>query len=742
MHMSRGISLRAGCPAGTRPSLGRIVHVLLAGGVIGLGAAAPLAAAGTVEAAERADAVDAADTVGSTAHSESGVQQLPVVVVNSRRTQGFAPARIDTGPYRGIDPLDVPATVNVVTRGVMDAQGDTGLYDALRNVAGVTRQQLSGLAYDNLAVRGIPLDNRSSYYFNGVLPIDNNVWMPMQDKERVEVLKGASALYYGFAVPAGIVNMVTKRAQAEPVASVSALGDSNGSYGIAADLGRRFGRDGQFGVRVNAMDEHVATPVNGDHGYRKFVSAAFDWRVNERLSLQFDTEHIATSIVEQAGLAPLAPNAKGVIVLPRLPDSTRLLSGANYPTRASADVNLLRGTYKISDDWTVNVAAGASVTRRDRWNWVFQKYNLATGKGTAQATKQFGQEYLDQTLRVETEGKFRTGPFAHDLTLGAAQDWQYQPNFTSVTYSAAQNLYNPVAITALTPTGAVKPFYAQHVRNAGLYAYDRIELTPRLAFVPGVRLSEYATSQFGTPNSDVRKTTPSASLSYRVTDNTSVYASYVEALESAGNAPATAANAYQILPAVVSRQEEIGVRTALPNGVLASVALFNLRVPSADTNADNVYSVDGNARYRGVETSLQGDLTRNLSVTASAVYLDAAVVDSPTPALLGKAPENTAHVTASVFANYRVQKMPGLSVNGGMYYVGPRAVNDLDQAWIGGYTLWTAGVRYATRVMGRRATFQANLENLTNKRYWSSVGSNQIGVGLGRTLELSSTIDF
>ncbi|MDL5448070.1 TonB-dependent siderophore receptor, partial [Escherichia coli] len=86
------------------------------------------------------------------AHSESGVQQLPVVVVNSRRTQGFAPARIDTGPYRGIDPLDVPATVNVVTRGVMDAQGDTGLYDALRNVAGVTRQQLSGLAYDNLAV--------------------------------------------------------------------------------------------------------------------------------------------------------------------------------------------------------------------------------------------------------------------------------------------------------------------------------------------------------------------------------------------------------------------------------------------------------------------------------------------------------------------------------------------------------------------------------------------------------------
>jgi len=61
-------------------------------------------------------------------------------------------------------------------------------------------------------------------------------------------------------------------------------------------------------------------------------------------------------------------------------------------------------------------------------------------------------------------------------------------------------------------------------------------------------------------------------------------------------------------------------------------------------------------------------------------------------------------------------------------------VNDLDQASIGGYTLLTAGLRYTTRIFCKRATIQANLENATNKRYWSAVGSNQIGVGLGRTL--------
>ena len=74
--------------------------------------------------------------------------------------------------------------------------------------------------------------------------------------------------------------------------------------------------------------------------------------------------------------------------------------------------------------------------------------------------------------------------------------------------------------------------------------------------------------------------------------------------------------------------------------------------------------------------------------------------------------------------------------------LGARPVNDADQAFIGSYTLISAGMRYSTRIFGRRASFQANLENAANRRYWSAAGSNQLAVGLGRTLELSSTFDF
>ncbi|MEJ0002402.1 MAG: TonB-dependent receptor [Pararobbsia sp.] len=704
------------------------VHALLAAGFFGAAAQHALA--------------DPDDNAAAPATGPSQPQMLPEVSVTDQRAQGFAPKSVQTGPYNGLDALSVPATVNVVTRAVMDAQGDTGLYDALRNVAGVTRQQLSGLAYDNLSIRGIPLDNRASYYFDGVLPVDNNIWMPLEDKERIEVLKGASALYYGFAAPAGIVNMVPKRAGADPVSNVTLLGDSHGSYGAHVDLARRFGTDNQFGVRLNAMDEHVDTSIDGDTGYRRFISAAFDWRVTHSLTLQYDVEHIDTSIVEQAGIVPLPANKQGVIVLPRVPDPTKLLSAPGFPTRASADVNLFRGNYAVSDNWNVNFDVGQSITRRNRWNWVFQKYNVTTGAGTVQATQQNGQEYMDQTVRLETNGVFKTGSIAHDITIGVSQDWLYQPNFTSFTFTARQNLFDPIDITALTPSGTPKPFFAQHVRNGGAYLFDRVELTPQLEFIPGLRRSEYTTSQAGTPNSDVSRTSPSASLSYRLLPNTSVYASYVEALESEGSAPATAENANQVLPAGVSRQEEIGIRTQFANNTLVSIALFNLRQPSADTNAENVFVLNGNARYRGIETSLQGDVTRDLSITASAVYLDATQVDSPDPTLVGKTPENAAHVTASLFADYRVPGVAGLSISGGMYYIGPRAVNDLDQASIGGYTLFTAGLSYSTRLFGKRTTFQANLENAANKRYWSAVGSNQIGVGLSRSLELSSTIAF
>ena len=672
----------------------------------------------------------------------AGSTLAPIAVKAARQPAAspYAAKTVQTGQYRGLDALDVPATVNTVTSDVLKAQAATGLFDALRNVAGVTRQQLSGISYDQLSVRGIALDNRQSYYLDGVLPIDNNIWMPMEDKERVEVLKGASALYYGFTVPAGVVNMVLKRAGDTPVTSASVLVDSHGSVGAHADIARRFGADNQFGIRVNAMDEHVETPIDGDRGYRQFETVALDWKPTNRLTFKYDLEHIDQRVVEQAGITPLAP-VNGVITLPQLPDASKLLVPNDKPTTSTATSQILRVDYLINDNWSANASIGQSITQRNRWLWILQKYNVDTGVGSLQGSKQNGQFYENKNVRAELNGNFNTGPFTHDVTFGVSENWLFQPDFTTYYYTATQNLYDPVSITNLK-AGTSKAFYAQHVSNQGAYVFDRIGLTKDLQFTAGVRYSSYHASQALTATQNVNHTSPSASLLYKITPQTSVYASYIEGLESAGSAPSTATNAYQVLPAAVSKQEEVGVRHRFGNGSLASIAAFQIRQPSASTDATGVYALNGTGRYRGLEFSYQGDITRDLSIVTTGMWLNAELVDSTDPTTLGKRPENTPSYTGSIFLNYRVPHLYGFSVNAGAYFVGQRPINDANQASIPGYTLVSAGARYETRLLGRNATFQLNVENAFNKHYWASAGSSQLGIGLERTISLTSTFDF
>ncbi len=197
----------------------------------------------------------------------------------------------------------------------IELQGATGIYDVLRNTAGVTRQQNGGDTFDQLVIRGIAVENRTNYRLNGSLAIPNVSEIPMENKERVEVLKGASALYYGFTTPAGIINLVTKRAGSTPVTSVGLTVDDKGTLQASTDIGRQFGDQNQFGVRINAAGGRVGSNIDGIDGNRRFVSAAFDWRVNSRLTLKADVENYRKRITEQAGITrPAAVN--GVITLP------------------------------------------------------------------------------------------------------------------------------------------------------------------------------------------------------------------------------------------------------------------------------------------------------------------------------------------------------------------------------------------------------------------------------------------
>src|SRR4051812_33872123 len=65
--------------------------------------------------------------------AQSGDEQvMQAVKITGTRAEGFVPKTTEAGSFRGSDIMDVPSTVNVVTREVLELQAAAGLYDAVR----------------------------------------------------------------------------------------------------------------------------------------------------------------------------------------------------------------------------------------------------------------------------------------------------------------------------------------------------------------------------------------------------------------------------------------------------------------------------------------------------------------------------------------------------------------------------------------------------------------------------------
>ena len=667
---------------------------------------------------------------------------LAEVKVTSDAIGSFTSSNVQVGAFRDQDPLDVPLTNNVVTREVLDAQGTNTLFGALRNTAGVTRSQLSGSTYDNISIRGILVENRGNYRLNGSLPVINLIDIPMENKERVEVLKGATSMYYGLVPPSGVVNFVTKRAGNTSVTSLATSVNNHGGVDAHVDIGRRFGQDDSMGLRLNAVAGKQETGIRNYDGDRQLVSAAYDWKVNRRFTLKADVEHYRKDVSEQAAIT-LPSAVGGVITLPGVPDNKTNLAGEWQRYSAEATNALLRGDIVLSDDWSLVLETGRAETIRDRRYSSFALTNLTTGAGNLTINFANGQRYVNENQRVEVTGRLQTGDVQHELTAGYTQNERWAYSGTSGTAATvAQNLYNPVDIAPMNPTIA-SIGNITWINDKGLYVFDRMMLNPQWQVLAGVRAADY-TNQGTTSRYTTTDVSPNVSLMYKPLVDTSVYVSYLEGLEETGTAPASRANSGEVLPPAVNKQYELGMKTRAWGKVFAQAALFQIRRPQTTIDSGNNFVIGGLSQYRGLELSASGEVTSQFSMVASAILLDAEIVTVGTGNAneLGKRPENTPRQTLSLFGEYRTRDIQGLAFNAGAYHVGERAVNNANQAWVPSYTTYSVGTRYRTKWDGRNVTLQANIDNLLDKDYWATAGNGLLGTGAPRTLRVAAKFDL
>jgi iron complex outermembrane receptor protein len=729
-------------------------------------AAGLMAGAARAETPTPADAAPAAGSAPTTSAPREPLELQEIVVTGDRKNT-YSADLVQAGSFRGARQMDTPLTIAVIPQEVIQSQQAIDLLDTLRNTAGVTSSNLGPTVYNNIAIRGIVVDSRSNFRLNGSLPILSSIAFPLEDKDRVEALKGASALYYGFSAPAGVVNLTMARPTATPFTSVTAFGNEYGAAGGHIDTGGTFG---MFGYRVNGVYSSVDAGIDNSRGTRGLISGAFDIKPTDRVTINLDAEHFYKIIPEPAVFRittvpkSTIANPYPTIRLPPLLDPSTNF-GASWMKNDAVETNLLsKVNFKINDAWAVTGDFGTSTLDRERRQTTLNPTNIDTGEGTLSIGLQ-RSHFVNKNGRIEIAGTFQTGPVVHELLVGTSRNVKdsrtntpVRPNCPPVTPGAApapctQNFFDPRPV----PEFAIPVFLpadTTRIDDRGYYAFERAKIGSRLDLLAGVRKSDYTESDQTTAMQTFHATpvSPSYGVVYKLLPWISLYGTYIEGLESTSPGPTTAINANVQLGPSNSKQWEGGVKIEPRPGVLFQTAYFDISRDSAYVNGANFYVKDGRAAYRGVEVSLTGEVTPDLSIIASGMYLDAKqdsgaptiiVGNTITPTAVGKEIEDTAKQTYSLAGEYRLSALvSGLSATAGVYYVGPQAVNSLNQAFTGGYTTFDVGAAYVRDFFGQQLTMRVNGQNITNKRYWASTGTLFLAEGPPALVKFSVSTRF
>lgn len=93
---------------------------------------------------------------------------------------------------------------------------------------------------------------------------------------------------------------------------------------------------------------------------------------------------------------------------------------------------------------------------------------------------------------------------------------------------------------------------------------------------------------------------------------------------------------------------------------------------------------------------------------------------------------------------YDIPSVEGLTATGTLTRSGSQYANDANTLKIKPWTRLDLGVRYTMPMKETNLIWRANLENVTNERYWESIEDSGVYLYQGdpRTLKLSVSMDF
>ncbi|MFJ3044758.1 TonB-dependent siderophore receptor [Herbaspirillum chlorophenolicum] len=690
---------------------------------------------------------------------ESG-DSLPTVNVTASgagksetRARSAAVAGFDDAPL-----LDTPASVSVVTAEQMRDQQSRLLSDVVKNDASIGENYAPVGYYENFSVRGFTLDPASAYRIDG-LAVAGEQTIALENKERVEFLKGVAGLQAGVVAAGGLVNYVTKRPA--DVRSVVLGTDSNGSRYLATDLGALFGEQKQFGLRINAAHEDIHSYVNNADGWRDFASLAASWAISSKTLLQFNAEYQQKSQRSVAGYQLLG----GTTIPSGVSPSTMLTpqSWAQPVRDTSLNYNLRLDT-EFNSDWRGYITAGRSRAVIDDYlafpygsGGGASPYFAANGDFDVYDYRSPDDDRRNDEVQAAAIGKFSTGFVRHELTAGAAMSRRVVDKSDGISSLVGSgNIYT--GTPALPPSSDIPgPSYRNlDSRQKALFFSDRLQFSERWQAIAGGRQVWLSEDAFNSDGSVSRHTgrnifLPQLALIFKPMQAMSIYGSYAETLSLGTSAPFWVSNYPTTLPPSVARQLEAGVKYDVTPDLNLTAALFRIRKAYEYQQPDSspfgfTYVQQGQQTNTGIELGANGKLTPRLQVGASMAVTRARASDTGTAAYDGQQVVNVPRLRSAVYADYAVPGADGLNVMGSWLYSGSKPATRDGSVSLPAVHVFNAGLRYKLRLAGHETTLRLNVDNLFDKRYWKDagqyLGDSYLHLGAPRTARLSLQYDF
>lgn len=678
----------------------------------------------------------------SHAQSESDLEQpsgnqLPTIMTQAETDEKPYAAKTASAVLRSDAALfETAQSISVITNQQIEQKQAKTVAEALEGVAGVTSGQYGRRGWDDFIIRG--QISSSQTYIDGLrVQASDNVLRAedISGLESIEVVKGPISVGFGLALPGGLVNLSTKRPQAE-TSYKGAL--SYGSYGLKEatfDMNYAPNESAKGAFRVVGRVSDQDDPTDYVYFKNQYIAPSYNFDLGDKDDLSVIASYQHREYIRQQGI----PYSKGSY---QNYSSSLFFGEPNYGY--DVDVYRIGANYAhyFDNDWTFK--QNLAVTKTDtKGNAI-----LASGRNTLPTIKRAinnqDKQDINYTLDNHLQRNFDFEKINYDVMVGVdmmrERSDYYRRTDTINSFNADNPVYGITSTKLGTPTQELT--YSQY---AGLYLRNTIRIDDDWIIGLSGRHDwtqveiDNVLKNTATKNSD-NAFTGSASVMYRINDMFAPYVSY-----STSFMPVTDAGENgTLLNPEEGKQAEVGVKfQALDQHLQGYVAYYDLtrkNVTESDTSGN--FSIQtGEQVTKGFEAEMAAALTEQWNVAATYSYIPTAkITESVTASEIGKRSNHVPKNASSLSTQYYFSPDQfGWNIGAGIRYQDSRtAQRSTDFVYLPSYTLVDVNAGYEAKSWGAALS----IKNLFDKEYLAGTTPNAQLVNWGDPMMVRFNVKF